>query len=370
MKLQKILYLLWILIPLQANATHPIIEDAPGNQIPIPKGYPTHWDRIHVIDYFDLLRNKESPRYILKWCNGMREILRDEREELSQISTSRILTLLGQKSEHQDVREALDYYFEETDFLDLWYQEADYHFVPSRFPDRFDPQSITNLFYAHIRLGIEMPKTFRKSWYGAALYHLTAENLEDRFTPREHSSIFFNHAVLGIEIPETFQNALCENSEDLLAQFSLKVEMSKRRSRNVKNLHQTYIALEYYELDHTINPRIFKKLETKKRQSRLERDVESVLNSLNIEFESGTFMGCIAASTDFLLTQENIVIEVDGPTHFLDDQRSLKPSDLLQDELLDRAGYKVLHVPYFKWSALKGRKEKINYMKRHLARFW
>ncbi len=73
----------------------------------------------------------------------MRTILMDDEEELSQITTSRILTLLGQKSKYRGVKKALINYFNKTDFLDLWYDEAEYHFTPPGFPGRFDTQSLT-----------------------------------------------------------------------------------------------------------------------------------------------------------------------------------------------------------------------------------
>ena len=65
------------------------------------------------------------------------------------------------------------------------------------------------------------------------------------------------------------------------------------------------------------------------------------------------------------------MIEVDGPFHYLKnergDARKIGGVYLLKDRLLKKQGYLVLHVPYFEWDPLKGVENKRKYLEKLLS---
>ena len=65
------------------------------------------------------------------------------------------------------------------------------------------------------------------------------------------------------------------------------------------------------------------------------------------------------------------VIEVDGPFHYLKNERGdtkkIWGVYLLKDRLLKKQGYSVLHVPYFEWNPLKDDDNKRKYLEKLLS---
>lgn len=98
----------------------------------------------------------------------------------------------------------------------------------------------------------------------------------------------------------------------------------------------------------------------------LHWQVSRVLRKLGIEHKNSVFVdGYIVSiqvpSSPESLLEGNVIIEVDGPSHFLrgagnrpnikvDRLSKLKGFYKLKSDLLTLQGYKVLHVPYFEWS--------------------
>jgi len=44
-----------------------------------------------------------------------------------------------------------------------------------------------------------------------------------------------------------------------------------------------------------------------------------------------------------------LIIEVDGPHHFLGNTYMQRPNDILKDRLLEKLGWHVERIPYFVW---------------------
>ena len=75
----------------------------------------------------------------------------------------------------------------------------------------------------------------------------------------------------------------------------------------------------------------------------------------------------------------DLIIEVDGPSHFLRggdgdgaDGKSGRTTRLngfhaFKDRLLEKQGFKVLHIPYFEWQSLAGDAEKEEYLRQMLT---
>jgi len=56
---------------------------------------------------------------------------------------------------------------------------------------------------------------------------------------------------------------------------------------------------------------------------------------------------------DFVLydedTTRSVAIEVDGPDHFVEDGRTYSSAHMERVSVLKRAGWNIVHVPYFQW---------------------
>ena len=59
-------------------------------------------------------------------------------------------------------------------------------------------------------------------------------------------------------------------------------------------------------------------------------------------------------SVDLLIPQQRIVVEVDGPSHFVSTRTGPSPSGstMLKHRHLKACGYHVVSVPYFEWDQL------------------
>ena len=72
-----------------------------------------------------------------------------------------------------------------------------------------------------------------------------------------------------------------------------------------------------------------------------------------------------------------LIIEVDGPSHFLRggdgaNVRSGRTTRVngfyaFKERLLEKQGFKVLHIPYFDWELLAGDAERAEYLRRLMA---
>ncbi len=65
------------------------------------------------------------------------------------------------------------------------------------------------------------------------------------------------------------------------------------------------------------------------------------------------------------------MIEVDGPVHYLKNERGNTKKIcgvyLMKERLLQKQGHSVLHVPYFEWDSLKGDDNKRKYLEKLLS---
>jgi hypothetical protein len=74
-------------------------------------------------------------------------------------------------------------------------------------------------------------------------------------------------------------------------------------------------------------------------------------------------------------TNKGFIIEVDGPVHYLrcgignemvvgKRTSKVKGEYLLKERLLEKQGYRVLHIPYYEWDNLNGAGAKKDYLTR------
>jgi hypothetical protein len=90
----------------------------------------------------------------------------------------------------------------------------------------------------------------------------------------------------------------------------------------------------------------------------------------------GLSVDILIRGLDASIVGGEVIIEVDGPSHFLRgsgaDERSgrtirVNGFHALKDRLLKKQGFKVLHIPYFDWDLLAGDAKREEYLKLLLA---
>jgi hypothetical protein len=68
-------------------------------------------------------------------------------------------------------------------------------------------------------------------------------------------------------------------------------------------------------------------------------------------------------SIDLALPSVRLGIEVDGPSHFIrQDRDALNGSTMLKQRLLRLAGWRIISVPYFEWDELEDSTAKVSYL--------
>jgi hypothetical protein len=107
--------------------------------------------------------------------------------------------------------------------------------------------------------------------------------------------------------------------------------------------------------------------------SRAHKEIAAIIGELGIRCEMECLSDCGCFSIDVFLPVDEVAIEFDGPTHFINTsdggngaapgdayRTSTKtPSTELRDKFLKRRYRTVLSVPYYEWDAAKGSKENI-----------
>ena len=109
------------------------------------------------------------------------------------------------------------------------------------------------------------------------------------------------------------------------------------------------------------------------KSSTLHLAVSAHLTSLGVAHENECVAGGL--SVDILIrgrdASDELIIEVDGPSHFLRgsgaDGRSGRTMRVngyhaFKDRLLKKQGFKVLHIPYFEWDLLAGDAKRAEYL--------
>ena len=102
------------------------------------------------------------------------------------------------------------------------------------------------------------------------------------------------------------------------------------------------------------------KLNTSAGSSRLHKEVSSVLTELGVQHQNEHSIAGL--QVDIALLEQQIAVEVDGPTHFTtakagSKQRLLGTSQLKR-RLLRGMGWRVVSVPYYEWDELRTRADK------------
>jgi very-short-patch-repair endonuclease len=371
--------------------------------------YPKEWKSLSVRDYFKILGDNPSPQIVIDWCKGMYDVLIDDTciNDVTQITLARCITLLGQKAkQNRVIRQSLLSFFKENpEFFAAWYKAATSRLLSADRVDQFDQQALANIFYAHGQLGVALPKDFAAVWYKAATSRLLSADRADQFDQQALANIFYAHGQLGVALPKDFAAVWYEAatsrllSADRADQFDqqalanifyahglLEIKPTTELLACIKKLdidslsiegaHMVYLTIKALrlELQFSAGTKFAKVLEAsrglKPTTSKFQDSVISSLKRLNLQditkIETELFIECISSPCDiyFELNGKKIIVEADGPTHYLADGMTLNPPTLLKSRILVKQGYIVIRVPYFDWDHLKNDESRQDYLKK------
>ncbi|MEO5971664.1 MAG: RAP domain-containing protein, partial [Bdellovibrionia bacterium] len=151
---------------------------------------------------------------------------------------------------------------------------------------------------------------------------------------------------------------------------------------NVKGLHQLFLARKLLfaqfkiMMPLQITLRLNKALETFKKQSptvsnsqnRIAKDIRMLYSE---DLQEEHWSEPTASYVDFAVPSSKLVIQFDGPHHFLfiNGQASLSPQDQAMDFILRHEGWTVLRISYIDWNRIEDRpqNERIAELKRILG---
>ena len=97
--------------------------------------------------------------------------------------------------------------------------------------------------------------------------------------------------------------------------------------------------------------------------SQLQREVADRLVEMGVSHRYEQAIAGQLFRTDICLLDRPVAVEVDGPSHYLRNERSENGPTRLRNRLLAEKGYDVLTVPYFEWEGLSGREAKHAYLR-------
>lgn len=221
--------------------------------------------------------------------------------------------------------------------------------------DRFNVHQLTNLTWAMVRLGYQDEVFF--------------EAVANRALSRSRELSSHNRATLAWSL------ALAEGPASL--EFVKDAYAILLQSHDPAELLQSHQAAAARGIippalpDYIANK--IKECKTNSPSSRFERSVSSILKKLCLSQEIQTIIPRLEIAgieTDFVIVTcaGRWVVECDGsPFHCLNNLQGRTGqyvgNDLIQDKILKRAGYRVLHILDKVWSRLVGEQDKTNYLK-------
>ncbi|KAJ1638643.1 hypothetical protein T492DRAFT_585686, partial [Pavlovales sp. CCMP2436] len=212
----------------------------------------------------------------------------------------------------------------------------------------FNAQNLANTAWAFATLG--MPAS------APQLFDAIARESEQRFgsfNAQNLANLAWAFATLGTPLPQLF-DAIARESEQRIGSFN---------AQNLASIAWAFAALGVARRDALVKAVNARAAEiggtafSSKDRMQLHQFFLSVELELCPPAEllapANMRLACLGRSL-VRVQRPRIAIEVDGPTHYLD-ERWLRPASEMIRRHLALAGWAVLAVPYWEWDALKGR---------------
>jgi hypothetical protein len=218
----------------------------------------------------------------------------------------------------------------------------------------FKPQDFANILWAFATLGIQDKNLFNSFANEIKIRTLT------EFKVQQITTILWACAVtktfpldlikrLFKELPELIEKdniALKDATQLLQVRLALKFELPNEHIPCSKKL-LAQLAVAKESLTHTQHA-----------SSLFHLAVANVLSKMKVNFENEKYVDILSCD----LVQDHLVIEVNGPYHYLADSSCLNGESLLKLRLLNKLGYTTIVIPYWEWNALETVESQENYL--------
>ncbi|WP_231967712.1 RAP domain-containing protein [Orientia tsutsugamushi] len=228
-------------------------------------------------------------------------------------------------------------------FIKAWIHHA------TKTIDNFNTQNLANSIWALGQLEIHPSYQFIQAW----IHHAT--KTIDNFSLQELANSIYGIFTLNvlcnskIKVPQQFISAVNQNIELF--------------DENIEDIGQILKAHYYFgkqgvgiltSQNRQLLEKKFKTKLTPCHTSNLQLNVLKVVKKVLAQHtvKSEYYIKQITSSVDIFIKEKNTVIQVDGPSHF-DDNNAPNFSTRLNTELLKSYGYLVHRIPYWVWNKLK-----------------
>lgn len=280
--------------------------------------YPSEWNDLSENKFFFKLQDEErpAPPFVVDWCNGMLSLFEESscQKDINEITLASLITLLGQKAKKdKKIRAVLqDYFQKKPELMSNWTKNT----IHSLQGNQFNQQNLANIFCGHAQLGMEPEGEFFIAWKKVALPYLQSTNSQERFTLKEIHSIYLTikRFSLGSILGDNFPQA------SLIKKGKTKTPKGSKLQEEVLQSVNSYLA------------RI------------------GISNLAQEEY----WVDDIASHVDIYLASLNVIMEVDGPSHFFAGTQEYKPKNKLKEEILHQsqkfAG--LVRIPYYEWNKM------------------
>ncbi|KJV57270.1 RAP domain protein [Orientia chuto str. Dubai] len=280
------------------------------------------------------------------------------------------------------------------DFINAWIKHA------TASIGYFNSQNLANSILALGRLEIHPPDDFVKAWVKhatASIGYFNSQNLANSLSALGRLEIHppddfinawikhatatikqFNHQDLSNSIYGIFiLNVLCNSKIKVLQQFINSVNSNTTLFDN-KDISQILKAHYYFSKTGTgiltsqnrqLLERKYKSTLEPCRTSNLQLDVLKIVKKVLApqDIKSEFYIKQTTSNVDIFIKGQNIVIQVDGPSHF-DDNNAPNFSTRLNSTLLSLYQYKVLRISYWNWDKCKTMASKESYISELLSK--
>ena len=218
------------------------------------------------------------------------------------------------------------------------------------------PYKISNDMNPHIKYEFEkinnLYHKFIDGWFKKV-----ESQLKD-FKEQDFANSLYSMAVMNIPVPNSMKNRALE---------------LMREARDYRHIHQFYLASKWFDWDYTFTPNQIQAIKSYNHDlySKFEEDVFNTLKRVfpkNQPLEQGVFIEEILSPVDIFVPQKKLVIQADGPYHYLlndfldgtsnfllndptklSSRGSFNGSTRFQTDLLTKNGYLIERIGYQKW---------------------
>jgi very-short-patch-repair endonuclease len=200
------------------------------------------------------------------------------------------------------------------------------------------------------------PQDLVKSLYGLSQLSYIKRSFQTHWIASANSKLNdFNAQSLSLSL-YSFALLKKDPGKDFLIKVRDSYIQRQSQEEDYKSAHQVFYACKYFNLEYTISKKAKKairdqQLLSSSLQEQVTRAIQNLFPSLPLYSEH--WIEDICSPVDICIPLKKLIIEVDGPHHFIKfihiEKLQQKPKDALKDELLMRSGWIVKRIPYIEW---------------------